>query len=310
MDVAQPARCVVSMWRRCSPRRSCAVIRTAWLFRSTPRHTTSALIRPGGAGSGIDEKGNSYIAKFHVESIRLSGARRRASNARAKARNPEQTAVASPSKAQETLSGSGTGFFINKSGYILTAYHVIEDCRVLRRRRGETVEELALIAKDPRNDLAVLKQATNHTAPASFRGAGSARPGESVVVVGFPYYRALSSQAIVTTGTISSVSSLGDDTRFLQITAPVQSGNSGGPLLDQSGNVVGVVLSKLDALKVAELTGDIPQNVNFAIKSSVAETFLQSHGIQYLAKPSSTTIEPADIWEQARDFIVIVECWR
>jgi hypothetical protein len=70
-------------------------------------------------------------------------------------------------------------------------------------------------------------------------------------------------------------------TRFLQISAPVQPGDSGGPLLDRHGDVVGVVVAKLDAVKIASATGDIPhQNVNFAIKASVAAAFLKANGVR------------------------------
>ncbi len=142
------------------------------------------------------------------------------------------------------------------------------------------------------------------------RKAPTVRAGDNVVVVGFPLRGLLASQTNVTTGTISATAGLRDDTRYLQITAPVQPGNSGGPLLDQSGNIVGVVVSTLDALKLAELTGDIPQNVNFAIKASVARTFLDTHNVEYLTSTSTTKLDAADIGEQAREFTVLIECWN
>jgi stage V sporulation protein SpoVS len=101
-----------------------------------------------------------------------------------------------------------------------------------------------------------------------------------------------------------------NDIRFLQVTSPVQPGNSGGPLLDDSGNVIGVISSKLDALKIAGITGDIPQNVNFAIKSSLAEAFLEANGIHYVVKPSNTRSEATAIAERARNFTVLLECWK
>jgi S1-C subfamily serine protease len=74
---------------------------------------------------------------------------------------------------------------------------------------------------------------------------------------------------------------MADDSRYLQISAPVQSGNSGGPLLDQSGNLVGVVSAKLNALKVALKDGDLPQNVNFAVKAAILQTFLNSNRVPF-----------------------------
>ena len=80
----------------------------------------------------------------------------------------------------------------------------------------------------------------------------------------------------MTTGNVSSLIGPGDDTRALQFTAPTQAGNSGGPLLDGDGAVVGVVSLKLNVIRVHEMTGDIPQNVNFAIKPALAREFLEA----------------------------------
>jgi S1-C subfamily serine protease len=85
----------------------------------------------------------------------------------------------------------------------------------------------------------------------------------------------------VTTGIISSLAGLHNDTRFLQISAPVQPGNSGRPLHDSSGNIVGVVSAKLDALRMVKATGDIPQNINFAIKTGALRDFLDNSAVPY-----------------------------
>ena len=103
---------------------------------------------------------------------------------------------------------------------------------------------------------------------------------------------------------------IGDDFRFLQISAPVQPGNSGGPLLDASGNVIGVVTAKLNALRIAKSTGDVPQNVNFAVKSSVIRLFLDGLGIAYSESSSDVRLEAADVGERAKKFTVLLECWR
>jgi S1-C subfamily serine protease len=113
-----------------------------------------------------------------------------------------------------------------------------------------------------------------------------------------------------TPGAISALAGIRNDIRFLQITSPVQPGNSGGPLLDDSGNVVGVISSKLDALEIAGLTVDIPQNVNFAIKSSLAKAFLEANRIPFVMKPPSTRTEATAIAERARNFTVLLECWK
>ena len=96
----------------------------------------------------------------------------------------------------------------------------------------------------------------------------------------------------------------------MQVTAPVQPGNSGGPLLDLSGNIVGVVVGKLDAVKLAELTGDIPQNVNFVISAGVAWAFLDAYGVPYETADSDKQLDPAVVVDRARGFTVLIECWK
>src|SRR6185295_986528 len=109
------------------------------------------------------------------------------------------------------------------------------------------------------------------------RGGRGARLGESVVAVGFPLSGLLSSDPIVTTGSISALSGLNNDRRAIQISAPIQPGNSGGPLLGENGSVVGIVMAKLNALKMVQATGDIPQNVNFAISVGIVQPFLNAY---------------------------------
>ena len=112
----------------------------------------------------------------------------------------------------------------------------------------------------------------------------------------------------MTSGNVSSLVDLGDDAKRLQITAPVQPGNSGGPLLDNAGNVIGVVVSKLDAVRAAKLTGDIPQNVNFAIKGALVRSFLDVHGVAYRRRPSNAKLAPERLAEMARGFTAAVHC--
>jgi len=169
---------------------------------------------------------------------------------------------------------------------------------------------VAVSAVESDDDLALLLPQTGTSGQATFRQEPKVRAGDSVVAVGFPLHGLLASSANVTTGTVSAVAGVRDDIRYLQIIAPVQPANSGGPLLDLSGNVVGVVVAKLDALKVAEATGDIPQNVNFAIKDSVARAFLDAKGIRYQTASSDQELSAAEVGERAAAFTVLVECWK
>jgi S1-C subfamily serine protease len=151
---------------------------------------------------------------------------------------------------------------------------------------------------------------------AVLRADNGLRAGDSVVAVGFPFPGLLASEANVTTGTVSALAGIGNDARFLQMTVPVQPGNSGGPLLDLEGRVVGVVVGKLNALKIASVTGDIPQNVNFAIKAGVVRSFLDASGVVIahrdpLAEPAyPITLTPAAVGADAKAFTVMVECCK
>ena len=98
--------------------------------------------------------------------------------------------------------------------------------------------------------------------------------------------------------------------RILQISAPVQPGNSGGPLLDKFGNVVGVVVSKLNALRLAQVTQDVPQNINFALKASIAANFLEVNNIQAQGNLNAEPLEPPEIFDRAKQFTVQVTCRR
>lgn len=209
---------------------------------------------------------------------------------------------------QEVPKSSGTGFVVSRQGHILTNHHVVASCPSIRVVMDGMSKEAPLIAIDEENDLALLKLPQPMRNVARFRKGRSIRAGDGIVVVGFPYHRILALEANVTNGVVSALAGLRNDSRFIQISAPVQPGNSGGPVLDSSGHVVGVVESKLNALAMALITGDIPQNVNFAIKDITAKSFLDSRGIAYEATVSEKQLEPGEIGEIAKRFTYLIEC--
>lgn len=208
---------------------------------------------------------------------------------------------------------TGSGILLNTRGQVLTNNHVIEDCRRLTvQLPGAPLTDAAAIAADAPNDLAVVRisGAVDAEGYAAFRDGRSIRLADDVIAIGYPLTGLLSSQVKVTTGSVSALAGLYDDTRHMQISVPVQPGNSGGPLVDLAGNVVGVITSKLDAVAVAEATGDIPQNINFAIKSLVARSFLDANDVEYALAPSDTLLPPADAAELARRFTVLIACYE
>lgn len=200
---------------------------------------------------------------------------------------------------------AGTGFFVTQTGIIVTNAHVIAGCNRITTRSGPT---LRLILSDPRMDLALLQASQPASATAIFRSAPAPRIGEDVVAFGYPLPGLLSSEGNVTTGILSANLGLSDNPTQLQITAPVQSGNSGGPLVDAGGNVIGVVVAKLDAGRVAARTGDLPQNVNFAIKAEEVTRMLDSQHIPFQQSPLADRRPVADLADSVSKFTVQILC--
>lgn len=127
-------------------------------------------------------------------------------------------------------------------------------------------------------------------------------------MAGYPLTGLLSEDLVVTGGHVNSLAGIANDPTLLQVSAPVQPGNSGGPLIDRSGNIVGVVVSKLNAERLSRLTGDIAQNVNFAIKPEVLRLFLDTNRIPYATDAMRNRRESVELAQQARSYTVQVVC--
>jgi S1-C subfamily serine protease len=205
---------------------------------------------------------------------------------------------------------TGTGFVVGPE-LVLTNHHVIEGCaRILVRTADGRSLPGQVPAQDARRDLAVVRVTGSPGPVLAFR-ANPVRRGESVVTYGFPLAGLLSSGPTLTTGEVSALAGLNDNPTQFQISAPVQQGNSGGPLLDRQGNVIGVIVSKLNAARIAQRTGDIPQNVNFAVKGTEAIDFLRRNGVTPVLRESQSGERPAvDVGEQAHPSTVFIRCER
>ncbi|MCS6854067.1 MAG: serine protease, partial [Elioraea sp.] len=195
--------------------------------------------------------------------------------------------------APQRRAATATGFIVAE-GRVLTNEHVTEGCsRIVGVLPGGRRVELAIAARDASRDLALLSGPPDLGPALAFRSTPPRR-GDEVVTYGFPLVGILGTSPSLTTGEVSALSGLRGDPNMLITSAPVQSGNSGGPLLDRGGHVVGVVVAKLAALRVAERTGgDLPQNVNFAIQGPVAVEFLRRHGVVPRLAVSTQSLPPA-----------------
>jgi hypothetical protein len=208
------------------------------------------------------------------------------------------------------LRGTGSGFIVGKGGEIATDFHVVPNCKEIKLSdpSGKYNATSRLLADDRANDMAILAGGDFGTrlklrvAPAVL--------GESITSYGFPLGPMLASSGNLTSGTVSAITGMQGDAKSFQITAPEQPGNSGGPVVDETGAVIGIVASKLNAMMVAAAIGDVPQNVNFAWHTNLLQTLMDNKGIAYdtaTKGPAKSGVELAGVLQKAT---VKIECWR
>lgn len=170
--------------------------------------------------------------------------------------------------AKGIIVGTGTGFAISTDGFIVSAYHIIEDATIASVHLSQDSSVFAKVVRsDPMNDLAVLKiekPTPNFLQVAPMR---SAKTGDRVFTMGFPVSSLLGQEPKYTEGVISALSGVHGAASLLQITVPIQPGNSGGPLVNERGEVVGIITSTAAISRFIKESGTLPQNVNWAVKA-------------------------------------------
>jgi stage V sporulation protein K len=197
---------------------------------------------------------------------------------------------------------SGTGFFVTADGYVVTNAHVVEGCenpKVVCGSEGPIPAQVLL--RDAANDLALLKVdfATDHVATLR----AGVRIGEEIASFGYPLRGTLSAGGNFTIGNVSALAGLRNNSGHIQVTAPLQPGNSGGPVVDQCGNVIGVAVRVL----FTHAKGNA-QNVNFAININVLTAFLDSYDVSYSTDASSHSLQMVELAEKARSIAVSIIC--
>ena len=225
------------------------------------------------------------------------------------AHSPGASASAAASGLALKLAGSGTGFFISGNGTLVTNYHVAGKCAEVRL--PALAKKAAVLASDAANDLTALRVDGVSGDSARLADPSQVKQGQEIVAFGFPLEGYLPSAGNITTGLISALSGPANNSSLIQISSPVQQGNSGGPVMDLRGEVVGVVVGKADVIRIAKATGDILQNVNFAVSAASLQAFLDANRLEYKKSSYfSMTKKPDALVDSARAFTAKVECWR
>jgi S1-C subfamily serine protease len=228
----------------------------------------------------------------------------------------KEAGVVSDNDAKQNAAGNttdaapktGTAFVISGDGFLLTNAHVVEGCSTVALPAMNA--EVAVVKTDVSNDLALLH--------GDFRGHGHARLaraedlalGTDVVIFGFPLSGLVASSGNLTTGVVSGTTGLGDDSRYFQLTAPVQPGNSGGPVLNQYGEVIGITSGTLNQRASIALTGSLAQNINFALGPSIIHQFLSVNAVVVDGPPMIRWFkqDSAALAARAATFTYLIKC--
>lgn len=170
---------------------------------------------------------------------------------------------------EATIIGTGTGWVLAPN-FVVTNYHVVKDAdAVVLIRTDDKQLEADVVVRDQVNDLVLLRPREPDLLPPGLPLApAAANVGASVFTIGYPWLDIMGREPKMTTGYVSARTGIGGDPRTYQISIPIQPGNSGGPVLNMNGEVVGVATGVLDAAKVFQWKGALPQNVNYAVKTN------------------------------------------
>jgi len=192
--------------------------------------------------------------------------------------------------------GSGTGFFINREGTLLTNYHVIQGCTSVALYHTGIKYPSSILASDRTNDIAILNSTKKSN---QYFRVNKDGPDllEEIFVAGYPLGLKVSNSLKVSGGRVSSLAGYGDNYANFQIDAAMNPGNSGGPIINKKGNVVGIA--------VAQLT-DV-QGFNFGIKSSTVSSFVNSNKINF-SSPNMAEMSSRELSKLMNEATVFVEC--
>lgn len=230
--------------------------------------------------------------------------------------NAEENTVAEPKTTNKKPSSydtklvsasSGSGFAVSNDGYVVTNNHVIDSCEKVYIHNDGAQIPARIVTYDSQNDIALLKA---NFKPKETLPLSESRPEllQDIYVAGFPFGMSVSASIKVTKGIVSSLTGIGNNFSEIQIDAALQTGNSGGPILDNKGNVIGVAVAKLDMKYALNKFGSIPENTNFGVKSNVVGSMLDSNGVKS-PKPNPDVINKSELGKRILNGTYYISCW-
>jgi len=214
--------------------------------------------------------------------------------------SPSKPPKANPDDNKVVAAASGTGFFVSKTGHIITNHHVIEGCNAVKVSFKGNEIEAKILAVDKMNDLAIIKVKIKPNKVYSVSGEDVALL-ENVIIAGFPLGKKVSSAIKTSKGSVTALAGYGDNYSEFQTDAALNQGNSGGPIMDQKGNVVGVAVANYGKKEGVE-------SFNFGIKSSTLKTFAKANELTFQS-PNYRDLSNKDLGKLITEATVYLECW-
>jgi len=219
--------------------------------------------------------------------------------------NPQKIAKKQKKKKSEpadnkvVAASMGSGFFVTRAGHLVTNYHVIEGCDAVKTNTLGKEIQADVVAIDKTNDLAILKTKMNPSKvfPVSNEDVSLM---QDVIVAGFPLGKKVSATIKIHKGSVTALAGFGDNYSNFQTDATINQGNSGGPIMNQKGNVVGVAVQLIAA--------EHAQNIFFGVKSSTLRTFAKANNIKFIS-PNYLEMSNEDLGEFITEATVFLECW-
>ncbi len=244
-----------------------------------------------------DDDGSPFSKSYYNYSANCSGTDKVLASL--EVNTPDNSTIPKIDDNEIIAASSGTGFFISKQGHLVTNNHVIDGCTYIKAIYNGKEYNSQVIAVDKVNDLAFIK---SDIKPKKIYAVSNedAQLLEDVIVAGFPLGKKISAAIKATSGTVTALAGMNDNYAEFQTDAALNSGNSGGPIINEMGNVVGVAVSKIQKEGV--------DSFNFGIKSSILRVFANANGI-YFSTPGNKEMKKKDLGALITEATIYLDCW-